>query len=544
MYGFSTIETGLTKKQKYVYNALITGMSILLGLAFAAQFKQYAEMMRWRFLASQYRTIQDFEDVLGCDSYRSTLRILWAGRRRGVWYPTKTQLVAAFWILVFVTFNVCAALLGLTYSIDVSTTFVHVSYGESSVADLSYISSQQQPNSSLPYDTEFQKAAANLWGQVGQNFLIYFQDLADVTGYDNARYVSEDASFWFYRFVDTSPTDQKTNRVSQRTVSSTASCVEYTVTFGGYAGLNTDDPDLIYTVQWVDDQGNEFVDSVSSAATGQTTWMGNSSSACGPRCAQILALQSANNLTTAEAAEAGPGVVAVPTPRLWACNNTVGAVLNTDVEGFDDPTLLDLQDEQAQILAGAIGWTGIQTLGSDLQYALFNGDTQYNPPGNFTAEEMAALVMSFTVGALSASDSYGGPRMNLTGSFSPSPAQVVNVKWADAGGILVGIPFVQFVMLVCVVWFASKAIILEPSYMTAAHLLYPVVRKVGKDGCLFTVDEMAERLGPDYRIAYGVRPDPADPGRHDTTFVRDLDVIEEAEGHGYIRGSMPEGRYD
>jgi hypothetical protein len=413
--------------------------------------------------------------------------------------------------------------------------------GESSVADLSYISSRPQPNSRLPYDIQFQMAAANLWGQVGQNFQAVPQDIDDVVGYPDAVYVSEDASFYFYRFVDISPTDGKTNRVSQRTVSSTASCIEYTVTFGGYAGLNTDDSDLIFTLQWVDDQGREFSDSVTTVATGQTTWMGNSSSDCGPRCTQILALQSANNLTSTPA---GSGIAAVPTPRLWACNNTMGQVLNTAVEGFDDPTLLDLPDVQAQILAGAIGWTGIQTVNSDLQYTLLNGDTKYNPPGNVTADDVAALIMSFTVGALSASDGFGGPRMNLTGSFSPSPAQVVNVKWADAGGILVGIPFVQFVMLVGVVWFASKAIILEPSYMTAAHLLYPVIQKVGKDGCLFTVDEMAERLGPNYRIAYGVRPDPADPGRQDTTFVRDLDVIEESEGHGYIRGSMPEGRYD
>lgn len=65
MYGFSTITLGLSQSQKYVYNALVTGLSIVLGLAFAAQFKQYAEMMRWRFLASQYRTLQDFELVLG-----------------------------------------------------------------------------------------------------------------------------------------------------------------------------------------------------------------------------------------------------------------------------------------------------------------------------------------------------------------------------------------------------------------------------------------------------------------------------------------------
>ncbi|KIW94893.1 uncharacterized protein Z519_04871 [Cladophialophora bantiana CBS 173.52] len=532
MYGFSTIKTGLSQTQKYVYNAMITGLSIVLGLAFAAQFKQYAEMMRWRFLASQYRTIQDFEDVLGCDSYRSTLRIMWRGRRPGTWYPSKAQVVAFIWLLIFVAFNTFAALLGLTYSIDVSDEFVSVGKGLVSVADLQYIASQPQPDNGRDYEPEFQKAAANLWGQVGQNFPVVTATPDDYSAGLNV-FTTPARDQWWYRFVDLGP-DLKTNVASSRTVTSQAQCEEYTVIFGGYAGFNTDNITLLNTVQWVDNYGNVFSEDVENVATGLTTWMGNSTSegvGCGPRCSQILALQSANNGT-------------VPNPRLWACNNTVGQVEGIDESGFSDPTLLNLPDDQAFYLAGSIGWTGVETEGDDLQFFLFDGDTPFNPAGNATAQSMAELVMKFTVGALAAMDLMGGPRQNLTGESSPSPAQVVNVKWVNAGAILAGIPLVQFFLLVGVVWFSGKAIILEPSYMTAAHLLYPVIKKVGKDGCLFTVDEMAERLGSNYKIAYGVRPDPADPGHHDTTFVRDLDVIEEREGYGYIRGAFPEGRYD
>ncbi|KAJ9605498.1 hypothetical protein H2200_010155 [Cladophialophora chaetospira] len=538
MYGFSTRRYGLTQMQKYAYNALITGLSIVLGLAFAAQFKQYAEMMRWRFLASQYRSIEEFEDVLGCDSYRSTIRIMWNGRRRGQWYPSKAQLVAAFWLIVFVVFNVCAALLGLTYSIDVSETNVHVTHGNVSVADFRYIASTPQANEGSNFFFEYEKAAANLWGQLGQ----YFPDVTSTLDtYDvspQSIFINEEQNLSWYRFIDLSA-DGQTNRVSGRTITSQASCVEYTVTFGGYAGFNTDDNDLIYSLQWEDEYGRPFSDSIPNAATGVTTWMGNSSSDCGPRCAQMLALQTANNQSWSD----NENVVPVLNPRLWACNNTVSQILGADTDGFDDPSTLFIPDAQAQYLAGAIGWTGVETQGSDLQRFMFTGKTFFNPNGNATAEDIALLVMMFTTGALSASDQLNGPRTILTGP-SPNPAQVVNVKWVNAGAILAGIPIVQFFMLLGVVWFASKAIILEPSYMTAAHLLYPVIKKVGKDGCLFTVDECADRLGEGYKITYGVRPDPADPGHHDTTFVRDLDIIEEQEGFGYIRGNMPEGRYD
>lgn len=130
MYGFAKIDSGMSRFQKYGYNALVTGLSILLGLAFAAQFKQYAEMMRWRFLASEYRTLQDFELVLGCDSYRNTLSLMFGGNTKGTWYPSKTQVLACVWFIIFVLFNVCTALLGLTYSIDVSETAVAYTPGE------------------------------------------------------------------------------------------------------------------------------------------------------------------------------------------------------------------------------------------------------------------------------------------------------------------------------------------------------------------------------------------------------------------------------
>jgi len=276
---------------------------------------------------------------------------------------------------------------------------------------------------------------------------------------------------------------------------------------------------------------------VQNAATGQTTWMGNSSSACGPRCAQILALQSEAGNWSTDAA--GSGVQ----PRLWACNNTVGQVAGYNDDGFEDPNLLLLPDEQASYWAGAIGWTGVETVDSDLQMTMFDGDSIFNPAIDAGAAGIATTIMRFTAGAFAATDQFNGPRLNNTGP-QPSAAQIVNVNWQYSGIIVAGIPIIQFIMLLGVVWFSTKAIILEPSFMTAAHILYPVIQKVGKDGCLFSVDEIAERLGEDYKITFSVRPSSEDPGHHDTTFVRDLDVIEEKEGYGYIRGRFPEGRYD
>ena len=101
---------------------------------------------------------------------------------------------------------------------------------------------------------------------------------------------------------------------------------------------------------------------------------------------------------------------------------------------------------------------------------------------------------------------------------------------------LVGIPLVQLLMLLGVVWYSGKAVILEPSYLTAAHLLYPVMQKLGGWGVLMTVDEMTEAMGPDFKVAYAVRPSADEPGHHNKDFVKYLALVEESEGFGYIRG--------
>ncbi|KIV95223.1 hypothetical protein PV10_02901 [Exophiala mesophila] len=540
MYGFSTITRGITQWQKYGYNALVTGCSISLGLAFAAQFNQYAEMMRWRFLAAQYRNMRDFELVLGCSSYRNTLQIAFRGWRPGTWYPTKQQIVALCWFSVFVTFNVFVALIGLTYSIDVSNQFMHLVAGEMDVANLRYIASGQQPDDGVDYPLPYQQAAANLFGQLGQNS---YELGADT-----------------YTFVNANPKDRKSQAISTRYITTAATCQEVEILLGGHAGFRantTEDQDTDQdtdqtpdqTLIWVDENGNQHTDVVSSVATGSTTWMSNTTmGGCGPRCAQMLALQTSDIRVVDDVSDSF-----MPSPRLWACNNTLEQVTHADPnnEGITDINALEMPDLQAWIFAGAIGWTGVCSSEidengtercGDLQYILFNGDTHLSLPADVTAEDVAGTVVGFTIGAITAFDT-NGPRQNLTGSDSPRPAQVVVVRWPYAGAILAGIPFVQFVMLLGVVWFSSKAVIIEPGYMAISHILKPIVDKVGEAGPLLSMDEMSDHIG-DYNIAYGVRPDPNDPGHHDKTFVRSLGLIDEKEGYGYIRGSMPEGRYD
>lgn len=391
--------------------------------------------------------------------------------------------------------------------------------------------------------------AANLYGQSGQNFEYYAgETIDDIVQYDTPTIFTNDYSTFWYRFVDSSPSSAKQTVVTDRTINSTATCEELKITYGGYAGYQyVPDGKDTQGLGYIDHDGNEQYMIVDEVAKGLTTYMSNTSVNCGNRCNQVMALQSANNFTYADVE--GSDTVPVWKPRLWNCTNTLTQVTNLDTDGFENVTRLQLPDLQAQILAGAIGWSGVtntydNNVTDPMQYQIIHGNNGYNLAGNMTAEGVAAALMIFSTTAIAAMDYRGGPRVNMTGYYSPSPATTINVKWNFAGAILAGIPVLQFIMLLAVVYFSGKAIILEPSYLTAAHLLYPVMHKLGPGGVLMSVDEIAEKLGPDFKVAYSVRPDANDPGLGNTEFVRNLTLVEEREGHGYIRGRMPEGRYD
>ncbi|OQU98476.1 hypothetical protein CLAIMM_04261 [Cladophialophora immunda] len=551
LYGFSTIITGLSATRKQVFNALVTGLSLCLGLNLASSLSGYAQMMRWRFLASGYRTLQDFELVMNCDSQSKVFRLIWAGRTRGRRLPNKTQVLAVVWLLINIAVQIFTALLGLTYSIDVSSEFVRLTFGNVSVADVSYIGNAQSiylydHNQTDGNSILAEMAAANEWGVTGQDFNIFEIPFDEYLGHQQSIYT--DGSFFWYRFIDRSPLALSLTAVTERTVNTTATCQSFPVTYGGYAGFQTDNASLANDLTWVDANGEEHTWWIPETATGATTWMSNLTSDCGPRCLQIYALQSADNITDS-----------VPKPRFWTCYSNVSHVDNADL--YIDPDQYQIADTQAQILAGAIGWSGSVMAARDnstaaleesnLQFVQYPVSSQWSPPGNYTADDMALLVSKFTAGAIAAIDT-NGPRRNVTG-FGPAPAQVLNVQWRYAGSILGAIPVAQGLVLLAVILLADKAIIKDTSHLAMARLLRPVVDKLGDTGCLLTGDEIAERLG-NLRVIYGVR-DPDDgvhghglgvtgTGTGDDGRVRHLDIIEETEGLGYRRGRMPEGRYD
>lgn len=135
------MKKGLTSTEKKVYNAVFTGLSIGLGLNLATSVKRYAQIMRWRFLASTYRTLETFELIMQSESQVNLCKLIWVARSRGQWWPNSLQVLVLAWVFINAGLQVLTALLGLTFEFTVSPDQIHmVSDGNVSIPFLSEVS--------------------------------------------------------------------------------------------------------------------------------------------------------------------------------------------------------------------------------------------------------------------------------------------------------------------------------------------------------------------------------------------------------------------
>ncbi|KAK4923579.1 hypothetical protein LTR66_016516 [Elasticomyces elasticus] len=498
IFGFSR-PYYITKNQKYTYNAGITLLSLCTGLSVVTGFRCYAKMLSWRLLAGENRTLQDFELIMNCDSQSEVLKLFWASRKRGKFWLTGTQLLCVASLTLVIGLQIVIGMLGLTYSIDTSSGHVELVRGRVQLADLTNIYQDPTYNVTEPLD---QQGAANVFGLAGQSYILFVAEPGSGNGrldsvyatVDNNANTTTNPSPYFYQFVAQNPDPDLVVPVvgtTDRAVTTDASCVKLKIVSGGF--VENDTVPLVYN----DEHGHERSIYVTGMTVLTTTWMSNSSvSNCGPRCTNILGLNTGSKYDN--------GTV-IDQPMLFSCNSTVSNV--TDTESCQDPTYCQIADEQAKTLAGAIGWTGSLTLGDDLQYHTYPPGSPFSWDGSYTqyytnATWMADFVCRFSVNAIAAMDS-SDPFQILPGYF-PALASQLSVEWHYTIPILLVIPGVQFIVLLLVCAWANGAIVKDSSHLANARLLRPIVEKLDDHGCVLTGDEIARELG-NLRIVYGVR---------------------------------------
>lgn len=556
LWGFAQVKP-LSRWQRYTFNAVITLLSLCLGLAIVSALRSYAKLLSWRFLAAEYRDLQDFELIMNCESQSKVLKLFWAGRTPGKFRINRTQLLCLASLGLVIGLQIVIALMGLTYSVESSDTVRNHTPGNVSLVDLSDI--KQRFWQSMESDASYiqRTAAANLYGTVGSEYNYYIAQPGkphldeEIDGwYGGTASIGSTTDAWatsfYYQFIEW-PTRSSSNVWGETTryIQSDASCTRLVIVEGGYIE-NT-------TVSYFDENGEFHIQTIYTAASLTSTYMANQSEYnCGPRCTNILILDTGSIPEDDESAD-------IPSyePMLWACNSTISQVYNADTcTNSNDCTL---SDELARIVTGAIGFSGTYYPGEHMQSQLYPAGSMfswgsYNDVDDKNVTMRASLVAWFTIGVIAAMDGMG-LRITAPG-MEPTTGMVLDIKWQYTIPVLAIIPGVQLVVLLIVCIWANGAMVKDGSYLATARMLRPVVDKLGEHGCALTGDEIARELG-NFKIIYGARAPNARPASTAYTSAGGSDVdwhcgiIAESEGYGrqaeegWLPGRVwPAGRYD
>ncbi|KIW31589.1 uncharacterized protein PV07_03219 [Cladophialophora immunda] len=513
LYSYSKKQT-ISVPQRRMFNALTTGVSLLLGVNLAASLRSYAKLLRWRMLAACYRPLETFDLVMGCDSLLNVMRLLWKARnQRRRYLPSRTQVLCILWLLVHLAVTILVGIIGLNYNLDTSNDFVLLRKGNISIVDLNALSTGDYPAD---------LAAVQEWGVRGETTNPLDYESGVVEQYQS--YFSSWDGFTFYYFQDQNPDDPNSVGVSSRYIESQAYCQDFTVTEGLYGNLSY----IIYH----DGEKDVNRSLPASPGPGGLLTISKLNSTCGDGCVEIHTFQAAaypdDNGGVGDDDENAVGTY-------FICNNTVPQV----GDDYSEVTIdYEIYSIVGRMLAGAIGWSdNPPTADGKEEYAVYTNTSQLSFSGTLGPLDMANVISSFTMGAISFMDNSPAMyRKNIAGRDQPFAAQVLKVTWRYAGTILAVIPFIHFCTLVAVILWANKAIIKDDSHLAIAKVYHTLLRELGDRGCLLRGDEIVAVMG-NPQVAYGWQASNEYDGAMHVDVFQGLMRVEKVFAEGMYDGS-------
>ncbi|CAO2650787.1 Nn.00g020790.m01.CDS01 [Neocucurbitaria sp. VM-36] len=521
----------LSKNDVRIFNALLIGLSLCLGLNILASLKHYASTFRWSFLTRRYVTLEVFDLILHLSSLAKVTKLMiisspgFRGRtflRRFRWFKdvrddgTKWMWLACLlWLAINIGSQILVALLSLFWPMS-NSEMPLLTYGNVTVADLNtwYLETNPEPDTkSMGNETSLEAA----W-MFGMEAMVYpefaLDDIKkDFSNMPGTPLYKGDGSYK-YRFFNRDPTHQYTNYlVSSREVSAVTTCEQLEVRGNGTV-IDTDEEVKEFGSMYIEgkEPGKDWDKyAIPEQASGAITWIASVQEFCGPRCTNFTVLQYGFDDR-------------VKTTSLFLCNSTLGNVTKAHAE--DDITTYSGADEAAvygsndfaRIAAGAIGWTGIPWNNwIDRQTRSYSQGSKWSPAKVVSKQEVEDMLMRFTIGAVAAFDDHG-IRYNMTSQrVVPTQGQQLDVDWSYIFSILGGICGIQFFALCLLVFFANRTIVRDDSFFSMAMLLSPVVERIGKLGMNMSGEEIKDhprlkwkKIRYDYREGKDGEPNQVD----------------------------------
>ncbi|KAF3000215.1 hypothetical protein E8E13_007123 [Curvularia kusanoi] len=477
----------LSKIEVRIFNAIMIGLSLCLGLNLLASLKNYASILRWSLLSRRYVSLEAFDLILGLERLSNVVKLMVISfplvrrqkyLRKLRWFKDARQddtkwtwLVCLLWLGINVGSQVLVAISSLFYPMDPSS-FPLLTSGDVTIANLE----QWAPLTSA---TENATALEAAW-MFGMEAIVYpvfrpNETQNDLSGLAGTPLYKTANGAYEYRFYNRNPAHQFSNYLlSKRSIKATTECSKIPVK--DWRDKNGD----LQTKAKFPGEGWEMYISPQNGA-GALAWSASVGQFCGPRCTNFTVLQERTY---------GSESHVVNETSIFVCNSTVSTVEWSSNEDDivllpSDPDIVAVQgtDEFARTAAGAMGFTGTTWNGwDDRQTRLYTSGSKWSPRHIVSAEEVEDMLARFTIGAIAAFDDHGIRHDVKNQHVVPSPGQQLNVDWSYILSILGGICGLQFAALCCLLVFANRTIVRDESHFSLAMLLSPVVGRIGKEG--------------------------------------------------------------
>jgi hypothetical protein len=130
----------LTNADVRAFNALTIALPLAIALNLTASLRDYANLLRWRILASSYWPLDQFSLIMQCSAPPTAFKLVYKTRRSKYWFwPSMTQFLSVVWLLVNLGAAVLVSLLGLTFPTSPSTEYLTLQTGSAQILDLSSV---------------------------------------------------------------------------------------------------------------------------------------------------------------------------------------------------------------------------------------------------------------------------------------------------------------------------------------------------------------------------------------------------------------------
>ncbi|KAF9876820.1 hypothetical protein CkaCkLH20_05666 [Colletotrichum karsti] len=366
----------MSQKTKRQYNALITGLSIALGIAVASSLNHMVAELRWWILSRRYRSKSKVERILAADNLKHTIMLAVRSKRWTI------HVAATGWLILSIGSQVGLAAVGLCYSTDTADKQALLVPGNVTISDMTTIGTGKVVKSNSKA-LGAQQYTANSYGIISQAYAS-----ADMSKVPSARaiYVASDplmfcddvyCKYVFHETSTSSIKDDDTNPMTvatNRSVNSTASCASWRVTSGGN-GTTTN-----ITVA-LENGGTQTIDIPYRGGTNQSTFMTNSEFDCGEGCSIVSVLEASDTA-----------------PWYYSCNVTVGQVANaTRLEHELGMNLTDLAAAGIALQGYAVSSLLNDT---NFQYQSYPAESVFGTPMEGNNGVMQVLLARFAIGVV------------------------------------------------------------------------------------------------------------------------------------------------